>query len=255
MEINNENISTSSYDENIREKIKTNDGTTLLILNDNVELRNSSVNFLFWLTGGITIEKLEAISQKRGFRHDGVRFDFQNDFEEWETEYNLLEGRKVGIAAYTFNENDEDYYTIMSYEQLYNYLEIEVRDKIEEYGEQHENVVIVKNAIGIIKGYSGYNIKEENYRRVNFSSKEQAIAFARDSNMEVLGYEERTLSKSLEKVRINLEISEDRYDINGDKPWYSTKGYVSRTKDRIKSDEQRKQEELLRQIEEMVKKD
>ncbi len=254
MEINNENISTSSYDENIREKIKTNDGTTLLILNDNLQARNNSVSSYFILSS-ITIETLEAFANKTGWSHEDARVDFQNDFEEWETEYNLLEGRKVGIAEYTFNDNHEYYYTIMSYEQLYNYLEIEVRDKIEEYGEQHENVVIVKNALGIIKGYSGYNIKEENYRRVNFSSKEQAIAFARDRNMEVLGYEERTLSKSLEKVRINLEISEDRYDINGDKPWYSTKGYVSSTKDIIKLDEQRKQEELLRQIEEMVKKD
>ncbi len=253
MEIKNENNTTTDYNENIKERIMTEDGTELLIMKENKYIREGEMNATL-AYGGITISKLESVAEKGGWAHDGGRLDFQEKFDTWNTEYHLLEGRKVGIAGYTYiGDNNETIYTIMSYEQLYNYLEIEVRDYIEEYGEQHENVVITKNADGIIKEWSGYSIAEENYRRVDFLSKEQAIKFAKDKNLEVIGYEERTLTKSLEKVRVNLEISEDRYNTNGDKPWFDTSGYKSRTKLNIELKKEIEQKEKLRQIEEMVR--
>ncbi len=252
MEIKNENTTTTDYNENIKERIMTEDGTELLIMKENKYFRNSAMRRALSYAG-INIYELELIAKKGGWGHDGGRIEFQEALDTWDTEYHLLEGRKVGIASYTFNDKDDTIYTIMSYEQLYNYLEIEVRDYIEEYGEQHENVVITKDTEGIIEEWSGYSIVEENYRRVKFLSKEQALKFAKDEGLEVIGYEERTLTKSLEKVRVNLEISEDRHNINGDKPWYDTSGYISTTKFNIEYEKEMEQKEKLRQIEEMVR--
>lgn len=99
------------------------------------------------------IEALDLFAKKIGYAiSDFEDLCFQDDFEEWEQEYDLLEGRKVGLSMAP-PAQEKEVFLVMSFEEFYGHLVDTAKLVCEKYPEAkikvYENLEKVRIALDV----------------------------------------------------------------------------------------------------------